>query len=212
MAYRLNVLQCSVGQHDPMHHNVINLVTDRPLNMLVHLVTVFWMDAAPEFLVRRQTLLRIESKNPEHFLGPVMPLCSDRAPRPTSGVGQPLGFGEISFTLPERLLRTVAFNGDAHHLRPKLDQSEILRVRSSRFAIVHAEGAQDFSFPRKNWTRPGGSQPVLEGRSAVLRRLPQRVGRDVRDYDRGSPIGRRTARAGARSDWKSFHLLSPRRS
>src|SRR5437588_5877293 len=43
----------------------------------------------------------------------------------------------------------------------------------------------------------------------MLRHFPQRIGRNVGDYDRGSAIRRRPARARTRSNWQLLHLLSP---
>src|SRR5882762_2778535 len=43
----------------------------------------------------------------------------------------------------------------------------------------------------------------------MLRHVPKRISRDIRNYDRGSAIGRRPARTGTRSDRQLFHLLSP---
>src|SRR5205823_9520370 len=43
----------------------------------------------------------------------------------------------------------------------------------------------------------------------MLRHVPKRIRRDIRNYDRRSAIGRRPARAGTGSNRQLFHLLSP---
>src|SRR5439155_5283120 len=43
----------------------------------------------------------------------------------------------------------------------------------------------------------------------MLRHIPQRVSRDVRDYDRRSPICCGATRARTRPNWQFFHLLRP---
>src|SRR5207249_5285896 len=72
----------------------------------------------------------------------------------------------------QSLLSTITFNRNPYEVRCQLDQTEILRRGSSRFAIVHAEGSQDFSFRREYWIRPGSLQPVLQRCSAMLRHVP----------------------------------------
>src|SRR4029077_2831465 len=63
----------------------------------------------------------------------------------------------------QSFLCAIAFNRYPHKVCRQVDQSEILRVRTSRFTIVHTEGSEDFSGGREYWIRPGGSQPVLQG-------------------------------------------------
>src|SRR6476659_7224115 len=43
----------------------------------------------------------------------------------------------------------------------------------------------------------------------MLRHFPKWIRRNVGNYDRGSPICRRPARASTRSNWQFFNLLRP---
>src|SRR5436853_7677987 len=62
----------------------------------------------------------------------------------------------------QRSLRAVAFNSYPYKVCRQVDQFEVPRVRTPRFAIVHAENSKDFSGGREYRTRPGGSQSVLQ--------------------------------------------------
>src|SRR5258708_39424984 len=59
-------------------------------------------------------LLRIQSKNSEHFLGAVEQLLATDVPCPTAGVGQFLRFGQISLAAHQSLFRTLALSKIEH--------------------------------------------------------------------------------------------------
>ena len=54
----------------------------------------------------------------------------------------------------QRSLRAIAFNRYPHKVRRQVDQFEIPRVRTPRFAIVHTESSKDFSGGREYGIRP----------------------------------------------------------
>src|SRR6266851_6852273 len=68
------------------------------------------MDSLPNVFAGRQMLLRIQSKNSEHFLGAVEHLLATGVPCPTAGVSQLLRFSQISLTAHQSLFRSLALS------------------------------------------------------------------------------------------------------
>src|ERR1700682_5691537 len=117
------------------------------------------MNRLQKQLERWLGLLRIEAKYPKVFFRP-NDLSAGKIPAPGTGVADSLTIREKTLAPPQSLLRTIAFNRNSCQVRRHLDEPEVVRVRTSRFAIVHAEGSQDLSFRREYWIRPRGSQPM----------------------------------------------------
>src|SRR5271166_5134671 len=82
---------------------------------LVGAVAILRMDAFPEHFVCWHTLLRIQRKNSEHFLGPIKRLESNGAPGPTARVAQSLPFRQISLTPPQCLFGALALGDVRQH-------------------------------------------------------------------------------------------------
>src|SRR5947209_5726996 len=62
----------------------------------------------------------------------------------------------------QSFLNKITLDRDTDQMRGQLDKLKIFRGRSSRCPIVKAKGSEDLAFERENWTRPGGSQPMLQ--------------------------------------------------
>src|SRR5580692_1288703 len=105
----LGVLNRSVGVDDSVFDPVLRLLPRCMAHGSSHAFAILWVDSFQERFARRWTLLRIESTNSEHFVGPVKCLLRRRVIGPTGRVGQPLRFRQISFAAPESLLCTFAF-------------------------------------------------------------------------------------------------------
>src|SRR6201998_3921151 len=105
----LGVLDRSVGVDDSVSAPVLCLPPRSFAHVSSHAFAILWVDSFQERFARRRTLLRIESTNSEHFVGPVKRLPRRRVIGPTGRVGQPLRFCQISFAAPESLLCSFAF-------------------------------------------------------------------------------------------------------
>src|ERR1700739_3393895 len=93
----MDVLNCSVRQHNPILVEAVNSFVDHPRKSLVYPVAILRMDALPKVFAGGKLLLRSQSENSEHFLGAVEHLRATGVPRPTAGAGQLLRFGQIAF-------------------------------------------------------------------------------------------------------------------
>src|SRR5579864_4001799 len=104
----LGVLNRSVGVDDSVFDPVLRLLPCCIAHGSSHALAILWVDSFQERFARRWTLLRIESTNSEHFVGPVKCLLRRRVIGPTARMRQLLRFRQISFAAPESLLCSFA--------------------------------------------------------------------------------------------------------
>jgi len=105
----LDIFDRSIGQNNPILIDVFSFLVDLPLDALSHSVVIFRMHVAPEFFATR-AFQRIQSKDSEHFIGPVSRFPGQRIVGPTARLGEPLRFREVSLAPPQSLLSHLSFN------------------------------------------------------------------------------------------------------
>ena len=106
---RLNMSDRSAGQRDPELARGVYSASERRLKAPFHPVSILREDSSGNCFPRRQPLLRIESKDPEALLRNVDILVAGHIESPATCVAQPLRFGKIRLTLPQRRLSPLAF-------------------------------------------------------------------------------------------------------
>src|SRR5260370_40236072 len=101
MTNRVDVLQPPVRALDAVIVDVFSLVLKRLLDIFAYRLAILRVDSLAPHLACGRTLPRVEFKNAEHLLRPIMPTLefyfTDRIPSPTTRTGLPLCIQHFRF-------------------------------------------------------------------------------------------------------------------
>src|ERR1700730_14840212 len=127
----------SVGQLDPVIQNVFALFAEYPRNVVEHPLAIFRMEQLKDlFQIRRTAAPGIQSVDSELFVRVVGIFAEDVVVGPTTGVGQPLRFGEVAFTLSQRLPGALELSQVNHETDSSVTISESRGAGQNRHAAA----------------------------------------------------------------------------
>src|ERR1700757_3251658 len=175
----LGVLNRSVGVDDSVFDPVLRLFPRCIAHGSSYAFAILWVDSFQERFARRWTLLRIESANSEHFVGPVKCLLRRRVIAPTARVRQLLCFRKVSFAPLQSDLCQLAFNGNSRQISDLLDDLVIAAIRLPWFATVRCKCCEHPALGRDDRRGPTRAQAMGQRQFAIIG--PQWICGDVFD-------------------------------
>jgi len=128
MAYHVDVSDPAAGMNDSVIQFEVRVLTPCFLDRFAEFGLIIRMDALKERFVSRLPAVRIKTRHPVALFREVPDLAFGRYRCPTARVAEPLRFGQITLTSPQRFFHGLALT--AFRLQRLVGRLELLNCSS----------------------------------------------------------------------------------